>query len=623
MTRILAICGLLFLHSTLLAQTPPPAQTAVDPATIYTKREVMIPMRDGVKLFTAIYTPKDGTRTHPIIMTRTPYSSGPYGADKFPGFLRGMAGATLLSFVQDRYIFVFQDVRGRFMSEGSFVNVRPFNPNKKSSRDIDEASDTYDTVEWLLKNVPGNNGRVGVRGTSYPGFYSSMAALSAHPAVKAVSPQAPVTEWMGGDDFIHNGALLLPHAFDFYAGFGWPRPQPTQTDFRRFDHRTPDGYEFFLNKLGALSHANLKFFHDSVAYWDTIAAHPTWDAFWQTRSVRPHLGKLQPAMLWVGGWFDTENLWGALNAYAAAEQGKAAVTNRLVMGPWSHGQWNGPRGDSLGAVAWGSPTTKFFSDSIEVPFFNHYLLNDQQPLRTYEAAVFETGTNAWHFVERWPLPNTTSRSLYLRENGALSFEQPATTAAFDEYVSDPRHPVPYTAEIRHWYNPGFMVEDQRFAARRPDVLTYQTEPLTQKLTIAGPLDVDFVVATTGTDSDWIVKVIDVFPDTLQRQGGYQMLVRGDVLRGKFRNSMSKPEAFVPGQPTPIRFKLEDVYHTFLPGHRVMVQVQSTWFPMIDRNPGKFMNIYEASDADFASTTQRVFRSAGQASRVVLPVVNDH
>ena len=623
MTRILAICGLLFLHSTLLAQTPPPAQTAVDPATIYTKREVMIPMRDGVKLFTAIYTPKDGTRTHPIIMTRTPYSSGPYGADKFPGFLRGMAGATLLSFVQDRYIFVFQDVRGRFMSEGSFVNVRPFNPNKKSSRDIDEASDTYDTVEWLLKNVPGNNGRVGVRGTSYPGFYSSMAALSAHPAVKAVSPQAPVTEWMGGDDFIHNGALLLPHAFDFYAGFGWPRPQPTQTDFRRFDHGTPDGYEFFLNKLGALSHANLKFFHDSVAYWDTIAAHPTWDAFWQTRSVRPHLGKLQPAMLWVGGWFDTENLWGALNAYAAAEQGKAAVTNRLVMGPWSHGQWNGPRGDSLGAVAWGSPTTKFFSDSIEVPFFNHYLLNDQQPLRTYEAAVFETGTNAWHFVERWPLPNTTSRSLYLRENGALSFEQPATTAAFDEYVSDPRHPVPYTAEIRHWYNPGFMVEDQRFAARRPDVLTYQTEPLTQKLTIAGPLDVDFVVATTGTDSDWIVKVIDVFPDTLQRQGGYQMLVRGDVLRGKFRNSMSKPEAFVPGQPTPIRFKLEDVYHTFLPGHRVMVQVQSTWFPMIDRNPGKFMNIYEASDADFASTTQRVFRSAGQASRVVLPVVNDH
>lgn len=622
MIRTLAISGLLLLPATLFAQTPPQQPPAVDPATIYTKREVMIPMRDGVKLFTAIYVPKDTTSTHPIIMTRTPYSSGPYGEDKFPGFLRGMAGATLLSFVKDRYIFVFQDVRGRFMSEGQFVNVRPFLPTKKSSQEIDEASDTYDTVEWLLQNVRSHNGKVGVRGTSYPGFYSSMAALSGHPAIKAVSPQAPVTEWMSGDDFIHNGALLLPHAFDFYAGFGRPRPGPTPTNFYRFNHGTPDGYDFFLNKLGALKHANPKFFRDSVAYWDTLAAHPTWDAFWQARSVRPHLRNLKPAMLWVGGWFDAENLWGALNAYAAAELNKPGELNRLVMGPWSHGQWNGPRGDSLGAVAWGSPTTKFFSDSIEVPFFNHYLLNGKLPLRTYEAAVFETGTNAWHFLERWPLPNTTPRSLYLGANGALSFDKPtAQSRAYDEYVSDPKHPVPYTAEIRHWYNPGFMVEDQRFAARRPDVLTYQTAPLTAPLTLAGPLQVDFVVSTSGTDSDWIVKVIDVFPDTMPRQGGYQMLVRGDVLRGKFRNSMSTPEPFVAGQPTPIRFKLEDVYHTFLPGHRVMVQVQSTWFPMVDRNPGKFMDIYQADDADFVSTTQRVFRSAERPSRIVLPVVN--
>ncbi len=621
MNRTLTLLGLVFLNTTLFAQNPAPQQP-VDPATIYTKQEMMIPMRDGVKLFTAIYVPRDTSRTHPIIMTRTPYSSGPYGADRFPGFFRGMGGATLLGFLQQKYIFVFQDVRGRFMSEGSFVNVRPYIPDKRSSQDIDESSDTYDTVDWLVKNIAGNNGRVGVRGTSYPGFYSSMAAIAAHPAIKAVSPQAPVTEWMGGDDFMHNGALLLPHAFDFYASFGWPRAQPSQTDFRQFNHGTPDGYEFFLNKLGPLANANPKFFHDSVAYWDTIAAHPMWDTFWQARSARPHLRDLKPAMLWVGGWFDTENLWGALNAYAAAEQQSSRTTNRLVMGPWSHGQWNGPRGDSLGAVPWGSATTKFFSDSVELPFFHHYLLNDSLPLRTYEAAVFETGPNAWHFADKWPLPNTLSRSLYLREHGSLSFDRPAAAqaAGFDEYVSDPQHPVPYTAAVAHWYNPGFMVEDQRFAARRPDVLTYQTEPLKEKLTVAGPLDVDFVVSTSGTDSDWIVKVIDVFPDSLPRQGGYQMLVRGDVLRGKFRNSMSKPEAFVPGQATPLRFKLNDVYHTFLPGHRLMVQVQSTWFPMIDRNPGKFMNIWQATAADFATTRQRVFRSSQNASRIVLPVL---
>jgi putative CocE/NonD family hydrolase len=606
----------------------PQQQAPTDYTPRYAKQEVMIPMRDGVRLFTAIYAPRDTAARHPILMVRTPYSSGPYGAENFPGFFKNSNIPAFRSYLTAGYIFVFQDVRGRWMSEGQFQDVRPYVEHKRAKQDVDETSDTYDTVEWLIHNVAGNNGRVGVRGTSYPGFYAAMAAIDAHPAVKAVSPQAPVTEWMGGDDFLHGGALLLPHAFDFFSGFGRPRPGPTNQGSRRFDHGTPDGYEFFLNRLGALSNANPRFFHDSIAFWDSIAAHPTWDAFWQARSARPWLRNLRPAVLWVGGWFDTENLWGALNAYAAAEAKSPGALNRLVMGPWSHGQWNGLRGDSLGTMAWGSMTAPFFNDSIEAPFFNHHLLDRPAP-RAYEAAVFETGRNAWRFVDVWPPRNTTATSLYLRANGALAFEAPAEPApAFDEYVSDPARPVPYTAEITHWYNNAFMVEDQRFAARRPDVLVYQTEALTGDLTVAGPVEVDFTVSTSGTDSDWIVKVIDVFPDSgtggtqpaRARTGNYQMLVRGDVLRGKFRNSMSRPEPFTPDQATPLRFRLNDVFHTFRAGHRVMVQVQSTWFPMIDRNPGRFMDIWSATDADFRPTTQRVYRTATQASRVVLPVM---
>lgn len=630
MKRSLVQLALAVLPVVALAQAPTPQQAPTDFTPLYTKQEAMIPMRDGVRLFTAIYAPTDTTRPHPILMVRTPYSSGPYGADRMPGFFRNSTIPAFSTYLRAGYIFVFQDVRGRWMSEGEFMDVRPYVEHKTSNRDVDETSDTYDTVEWLIHNVAGNNSRVGVRGTSYPGFYASMAAIDAHPAVKAVSPQAPVTEWMGGDDFMHNGALLLPHAFDFFAAFGRARPAPTSTGGRGFDHGTPDGYDFFLNKLGALSNVNPRFYHDSIAFWDSIAAHPTWDAFWQARSARPWLRNLRPAILWVGGWFDTENSWGALNAYAAAERQSPGAAIRLVMGPWSHGQWNGVRGDSLGAVAWGSMTAQYFNDSLEAPFFNYYLLGDGQPApRAYEAAVFETGTNAWRFLDAWPPRGTVPTSVYLRANGGLAFEPPAERGrVFDEYVSDPAKPVPYTNAITHWYDGGFMVEDQRFASRRPDVLVYLTRPLTSATTVAGPIDVDFVVSTSGTDCDWIVKVIDVLPDSgvgetrqiRATNGGYQMLVRGDVLRGKFRNSMSRPEPFTPGAATPIRFRMNDVYHTFRPGHRIMVQVQGTWFPMIDRNPGRFMDIWHASDADFQRTTQRVYRSADHPSRVVLPVL---
>jgi hypothetical protein len=592
----------------------------------FAKREVMIRMRDGVRLFTSIYAPRDTTGRHPIVLTRTPYGAAPYGADAYVNHLDYILDA----YARENFILVLQDVRGRWMSEGEFVDVRPVVPHR-TSRDVDETTDAYDTVDWLIKNIPNNNGRVGVRGTSYPGFYAEMAAINAHPAVQVVSPQAPVTEWMGGDDIFHHGALLLPHTFDFLYSFGRARPRPTSERVPALDHGTPDGYEYFL-RLGGLGNANPRLYHDSIPFWDSIAAHQGWDAFWAARSARPHLRDLKPAMLWVGGWFDTENLWGALNGYAAAERQSPGTVNRLVMGPWSHGQWSDFAGDSLGRIAWGMATSRYFADSIEIPFFTYYLLDGRPAPPRYEATVFETGRNVWHRLDAWPPANAVPRNLYLQPNGALSFEPPRSRGQglFDEYVSDPARPVPYTAQITNWYDPAFMVEDQRFAAHRPDVLVYQTGPLTADLTVAGPMAVDFDVSTSGTDADWIVKVIDVFPDDYRRagpetrransMGGYEMLLRGDVLRGKFRHSLSRPEPFRPGVPTSIGFVLNDVYHTFLAGHRLMVQVQSTWFPMIDRNPGRFENIFLARDADFRKTTQRVYRSADHPSHVVLPVV---
>jgi hypothetical protein len=621
------LLALALAPAALSAQVAPPPDTGWLRAN-YTKREVMIPMRDGVRLFTAIYVPKDTTRAHPFVMTRTPYSSGPYGEDRFPRQLSYIPNA----YAHEGMILVYQDVRGRWMSEGEFMDVRPVVPHR-TSQDVDETTDTYDAVDWLIKNVPFNNGRVGVRGTSYPGFYAEMAAIGAHPAVKVVSPQAPVTEWMGGDDFFHNGALLEAHSF-FFNFFGRPRPHPISRGEQIGGAPTPDGYEWAM-RIGALSNLNPMMYHDSVAFWDSIVAHPTWDAFWAARSGRPHLRDLKPAILWVGGWFDTENLWGALHAYAAAERQSPGTENRLVMGPWHHGQWNVVPGDSLGDIAWGSATSRFYSDSIEIPFFNYYLLDGQPAPRKFEAAVFETGRNAWHFADVWP-PVTEARSLYLHSEGALSFAAPRGQgrALSDGYVSDPAKPVPYTAEITQWYDPGFMVEDQRFAARRPDVLVYRTAPLDSALTVAGPIGVDFTVSTTGTDQDFIVKLIDVFPDdyghdemfafgrpsAAAKLGGYQMLVRGDVMRGKFRNSTAKPEPFRPGVPTALRFTMNDVYHTFRAGHRLMVQVQSTWFPMVDRNPGRFMDIYHAKNSDFRATTQRVYRSADYPSHIVLPVL---
>ena len=593
----------------------------------YIKHEYLIPMRDGVKLFTSVYTPKDSLRTHPILLVRTPYSCYPYGEDKYAVYYNAQG----TYYAERKYILVTQDVRGRFMSEGEFEDVRPYVEKKSSPKDIDETSDTYDTVDWLVKNIAGNNGNVGIHGISYPGFYAWMGTIDAHPAMKATSPQAPVSQWFGGDDWYHNGAFMLSHAFSFYANFGWPRTEPTTTYPQHFRWPYRDGYRFFL-ELGALSNANARFFHDSVAYWNTLNTHGHWDDFWQQRTILPHLKNLKPPVLVVGGWFDAENLYGALRSYEAAEKQNPNNNIRLVMGPWAHGWWNARDLDSLGYIKFGSVTTSWFTEQVIGPFFDHYLDGAPEP-KLAEATVFMTGENAWKLLDAWPPRKAINKRLYFREHEGLSWEATSEKKdVYDEYVNDPANPVPYTNELRQWYNAAYMLEDQRFADRRPDVLVYQTPVLQEDVTIAGPINVHLTASTSGTDCDWIVKVIDVLPDTAQTPRsassrgisleGYEMMVRGDVLRGKFRNSLSKPVAFSPHQPTNVNFVLQDVFHRFKKGHRIMVQVQSSWFPKIDRNPGKFMDIYGAKDSDFQKTTQRVYRSAGKASSIEVGVLTE-
>lgn len=587
----------------------------------YTKYEYRIPMRDGKRLFTAVYVPKDASVKYPIMLSRTPYSCQPYGVDQYradlgPSPLFGKAG----------YIVAYQDVRGRWMSEGEFMNVRPHLANKRGPQDIDENSDTFDTIDWLVKNVPGNSGRVGMWGISYPGFYTAAGMINAHPALVAASPQAPVTDWFIGDDWHHNGALFLPHVFNFMSGFGRPRPAPTKKFQFTFDHGTPDGYDFFLN-LGPLAEANARHFDNQVSFWNEVMAHGTYDDFWKARNIRAHLKNIKPAVMTVGGWFDAENLFGALEVYKAVEASASPNTpdsrNMIVMGPWSHGQWSRGDASSLGHVNFRAKTGEFYREKIEFPFFEHHLKD--VAWNPTEAWMFETGTNIWRRFEQWPPAKAKKQSLYLHAAGRLSMAPPAEMeSAFDEYVSDPARPVPFQDKTAVIMSPEYMVEDQRFAARRPDVLVYQTEPLTEDVTIVGPLRANLVVSTTGTDSDWIVKLIDVYPSdhpdptpnpTGVRLGGYQQLVRGDVMRGKFRNSFEKPEPFQPGEPTSVGFTLPDICHTFRPGHRIMVQVQSTWFPLVDRNPQVFTDIYRAQPADFRKATQRVFRSRDNASRL--------
>ncbi len=589
---------------------------AFDVAAHYVKTEVQVPMRDGVKLFTSIYVPRDTSRTYPILLNRTPYSCAPYGE----GYRQRIGPSDEM--MRDGYIFVYQDVRGRYMSEGEFVNMRPHNPNKRG-QDIDESSDTYDTIEWLLKNVPNNNGRVGMWGISYPGFYAAAGMIDAHPALRAVSPQAPIADWFIGDDMHHNGAFFLIDSFTFFSSFGQARPAPTTKSAPGFRFPTPDAYRFFLD-VGALRHIEERYFKGSVAFWTEMAAHPNYDAFWQSRNLVPHMHRVAPAVLFVGGWFDAEDLYGPLKLYASAEQRNPNIRNLLVMGPWSHGGWARGDGRRLGAIDFGQPTAEFYRREIEAKFFAHHLKDAPDP-ELPEAYVFQTGSNEWRRYMQYPPPGLKPAKLYFHADGRLSFDPPRSPSGADDYVSDPRAPVPYTNQITNRRGITYMVEDQRFAAARPDVLTYLTEPLTAPVTLTGPLEAELFITTTGTDADFIVKLIDVFPDDTPdpeglppgiHLGGYQMLVRAEVMRAKFRNSFERPAPLRPGRVERVAFALQDVDHCFKPGHRIMVQVQSSWFPLVDRNPQVFLeNIFQARDADFRRATHSVHRNARYASGI--------
>ncbi|NBR86076.1 MAG: CocE/NonD family hydrolase [Verrucomicrobia bacterium] len=615
-----SLLGLLFLARPVLQAADSDTNSAWL-AEHYTKYEHRIPMRDGVRLFTRVYVPKDESHRWPIILTRTPYALKPYGSDNYTD-----PSGSFLTLARDRFILVTQDVRGRYGSEGTYVHVRPFNPNK-GPKDIDENSDTWDTIEWLVKHVPNNSGLVGMFGISYPGFYTSMGMIDSHPALKAASPQAPISDWFMGDDLNHNGAFFLAQNFDFFFRFAQKVEDPLHDEFRSFNFKTPDGYDFFL-RMGPLANSDKVLLKGRALEWTEFLTHPTYDDYWKARNIRPHLKNIRCAVMTVGGWFDAEDLFGPLETYRATERQNPGITNMLVMGPWAHGGWGRGPGDTLGHFSFRAKTSEYYREKIELPFFRHFLKGDTNYTPT-EAHIFETGTHVWRKFDAWPPKQVVPRTLYLRAGGALAFSPPTEGAAFDEYVSDPAKPVPFTADQSTTYPRAYPIEDQRFVASRPDVLVYETEPLEEDLTFAGPLHATFHVSTTGTDSDWVIKLVDVYPGDYPnpvpnpanvKLGGAQQLVRGDVFRGKFRNSFEKPEPFVPGQPAKIAFAIPDVCHTFRRGHRVMIQVQSSWFPLVDRNPQTFVNIPTAKPEDFRKATQRVYRSAGAATSLTVQVL---
>lgn len=611
----------------LIWPSPGSAQNVDAVRARYTKHEFQIPMRDGIRLSTIVYTPKDASQSYPFLLTRTPYSAVPYGVDNYLASLGPSE-----HFEREGFIFVYQDARGRYMSEGEFQQVRPYKPNKRGPKDIDESTDTYDTIEWLLNNVPNNNGKAGMIGVSQPGFHVAASIIDSHPALVAASPQAPTADYYLGDDVYHNGAFMLAANFWFYSGFR-PRvgpPQPPQ-QLIQFDPGTPDGYDFFLN-LGPLAEVNQKLLKGEARYWQEIVDHPNYDDFWRRRSLWKFMNNVKCAVLNVGGWYDAEDPMGPFHIYRAIEKNNPGAVNMLVMGPWSHGDWVRGVGDRLGNVNFGVKTGAFFRDQIQFPFFMRYLKD--KPAELPEAFMFVTGLNEWRRHGQWPPKDARPMTFWLHAGEKLKSAAPVDERAFDEYTSDPNRPVPHLGYITRGFTPDYMTEDQRFASQRPDVLVYKTELLEEDLTIAGPIKVSLNVSTSGTDSDFAVKLIDVYPPDFPtpapppfppapanavKMGGYQQLVRGEPFRAKFRNGFEKAMPMPPDQPTAINFEMPDVYHTFRRGHRVMVQIQSSWFPLIDRNPQKFVDIPRAKPHDFQKATQRVYRSRGLNSSVTVLV----
>jgi uncharacterized protein len=618
------------------AQQPAPQPASEDFVRAhYTKYEFRIPMRDGLRLFTAVYVPKASAfpadaGPYPFMMSRTPYSVGPYGEDRYPAHL-GPSD----EFEKSGYIFVYQDVRGRWMSEGTFVEMHPAIDEKKSAKDVDESSDTYDTIEFLLKQVPNNNGKVGIWGISYPGFYTSASIINSHPAIAAASPQAPMTDLFLGDDSYHGGAFMLSAGFGFYAPFFRAQQNPTSSaGGASFDFGTIDTYKFYLE---AGNVANLsKLMKSPTFLWDDQYKHDTYDDYWQMRDLSRHMKNVKCAVLVVGGWFDAEDLEGPYRTFYAIRKFNPDTSITLVEGPWVHGGWARNDGDHLGDVQFNAKTSDYFRAGIQFPFFEHYLKGGG---RTFPAAVvFETGSNVWRRYEQWPPKAATAKMLYFHAGGKLSFDPPSEETSADEYLSDPNHPVPFVGYTTDTVPQRYMVDDQRFASSRPDVVTYETDPLTEDVTIAGPISPHLKVASSGTDSDFDVKLIDVYPDDTPdpdtsmngnkrimsapplHMGGYQQLLRGEPFRAKFRSSWEKPEPLTPGKQTAIDFTMPDLYHTFRRGHRIMVQVESSWFPLTDRNPQTFIDIPYARPEDFKKATEQIFHQKDAASGVEVLVL---
>lgn len=614
---LLAGAGLLSFPAPQRSQV---GSTAPDLSQIFDKTDAMIPMRDGVRLHTEIYVPRGAHEPLPFILERTPY-----------GVLDDAKGYTYKfgiyhELIPEGYIFVFQDIRGRYKSEGQFVMFR--DPRDKSDpRAIDESTDTYDTIDWLLKNVPNNNGRVGILGISYGGWLTTMALLDPHPALKAASEQASPADQFLGDDFHHNGAFRLSYGFEYSA-----RMETGKTNFS-FQFDRYDTFEWYLLDLGALSNANAKYFHGTVPTWNDFVAHPNYDAFWQRQAFAPYLKNLKLTVpnLNVAGWWDQEDFYGPVTIYETLEKNDTNHLNFLVAGPWNHGGWAHGDGSSLGSIKFGSNTSKYFREKIQAAWFA-YWLKDKGSLPFREALAFQTGTNQWEAFDRWPpIQQVAERHLYFRDSGHLSFDPPAENSAqtFDSYISDPAHPVPYRHRPISPTYPGpgwptWLVEDQRFVHLRPDVLSWETEPLKEDVAVAGDIVAHLFAATSGSDSDWVVKLIDVYPEKDSQDatmGGYQLMIADEVFRARFRNSFQKPRAVVPNRVTQYTIDLHTNDHCFLKGHRIMVQVQSTWFPVIDRNPQKFVpNIFAASEADYQKATQRVYRSRNFPSNVEIPVI---
>jgi uncharacterized protein len=620
---------IVFAAALLAAAIPAIARSAdanaFDVAAHYDKEELRIPMRDGVQLYTVIYRPKDAARALPILLNRTPYSAGPYGPDQFRSALLMAPG---IEFLRAGYIFVFQDARGTYRSGGTWVDFRP---PRTDRRGTDESTDNYDTIDWLVKNLRGHNGRVGQWGISYPGWYTVLGMLEPHPALKAVSPQATTGNPFLGDDYHHNGAFVLVNlsfleGMSIVTGAGREQLQAGAVP-SGIDYPYRWNYEFFLN-AGPISQIDAKYFGGRLFQgWDDLIAHPDYDEYWQRRDFVNAIDKVSIPVLNVGGWFDTIDPYGAIATYRRIEARNARNASTLVVGPWSHGGWHESDGAKLGDIDFGSTTAEHYRREVVLPFFEHHLRGIGAAPAT-EALVFETGGNRWHHLPHWPPAGAAGRKLYFHGGERMAFQAPAETAeAFDSYPSNPAKPVPDNEDVARDH---FGIADQRYAYTRPDVLSYQTEPLQQDLTIAGPIAVNLFASTSGTDSDWFVKLIDVYPQVAQagadgersrRMGSYQMLLAYEVMRGKYRNNLSRPEPMQAGVATPIRFALPERFHTFRKGHRIMVQVQSSWFPLFDRNPQVFTNIYTAEPHQYRAAEQRVYRSGAHASHLELPVVN--